>query len=240
MPPRRRVYRKNNKKRVNRRAPRRKGFGPMGGFRVVRNIPLVCAKGTTTVGAITSTSTDTLAVGTPVASPTGITNMYDVPFSLFFKLEEVQDYTDITQFADKYKITTASIIAHGSNATSPYGGACSYIQYVVDTDDIVVPTIAQFDQKMGVKNKVFNQTGMVKMYAKLRTNTSVYDQSQTNSTLPAGIVSSRSVWLNSAYPTVPHFGIKGIIRNMYLGGSVSTMSQVAFNIKLTILGADLQ
>lgn len=211
----------------------------MGGFRVVRSIPIVVAKKGTTAGTILTTNSGVLALGTPVLSPVAVTNMYDVPFSLFFKLIEVQDYTDITQFCDRYKMIFASIIAHNSNSYGGYGGGVSpYIQYIHDSDDVVVPSIAQFDQKMGSKTVGFDQRGMAKLRTKLRVNGAVYDQSETNSLIGAAIP-SRSLWLNSLYPSVPHFGIKGIIRNMYLDGTNSA-SQVAFQIKVTILGADLQ
>jgi len=42
-----------------------------------------------------------------------------------------------------------------------------------------------------------------------------------------------------AYPEVPHFGLKGVLRSVYLDGS-NNSSQMSVDVKLHVLCADLQ
>jgi len=238
MPPRkstRRPRRRNAKK--NRRPARRvRRAAYKGYFRISR---LVAAFGITkgiTSGLITSGNTNILVFGTPVLSVNGITGFYDVPFSFQFQLSDLQGYTDISNICDRYKIHNASIKIHGGNTAAAVGSNMPWIEYICDSDDAQTPTIAAIREKMGVRSKGFNQQGSVSLYVpKLKVSDTVYNGSLSS----AYVVPNRSEWINSSYPSVPHFGLKGVLRAVYLDGS-NNGNQMIVDVRLSVSAADLQ
>jgi len=233
--PRPRGSRNKPKQPARKRMPRRK-FNKYGGFSISRLYDSIGIKKGLVAGAITSSNSTVLQLGTPVAASNGITNFYDVPFVLTFQLDQLTNYSDITNIADKYKLSSAICTFHAGNNAAVVGSSMPWIEYVQDTDDAAMPSIANIREKMGVRNKGFNQQGILRLTQKrLRVAASVYSGGVTS----AYIQPAKSVWVDMAYPSVPHYGIKGVIRSLYLDGS-NNSNQMSLDVKLSLLCADLQ
>lgn len=211
-------------------------FGKSGGFKINRLFPAFGITKGATSGLITSGNTNCLEFGTPVLSVNGITGFYDVPFAFTFRLDQLQGYADLTSIADKFKIQRAYITIHGGNNAAAVGSNMPWIEYVEDVDDATVPSIASIREKMGVRNKGFNQQGKLTLPVnKLRVASSVYSGGITS----AYMQTSKPVWVDMAYPAVPHYGLKGVLRAVYLDGS-NNSNQMIVDVKLQVVCADLQ
>lgn len=237
--PVRRFRRRNNKNKKTKRTrkPRVKREAKRyGQFKINRMCTAFGITKGATSGLITSGNTSILNFGTPVLSVNGITSFYDVPFSLQFSLDQLQGYTDITNIADRYKLLSAAITIHGGNTAAAVGSNMPWIEYTADHDDASVPTIASIREKMGVRNKGFNQQGILRLYVpQLRVAQSVY-----NTTLTSGYaVPGKPTFINTLYPAVPHYGMKGVLRAVYLDGS-NNSNQFIVDVRLSAVCADLQ
>lgn len=155
-----------------------------------------------------------LYLGTITASPLGaFTNLYDVPFAMQFRLDDVVGLTDFTNLFDKYKITSAMVkIQTTLNVAQQNEVPIPFIDYVVDRDDVVPPTGTEMREKMGVKTKYFNASKPVITLGVKPTPVVEASASPFN----GGIVPKGAPYINMANNDVPHFGIKGIIRNLYI------------------------
>jgi len=208
----------------------------LGQFKITRLMPAFGITKGATAGLITSGNTSVLSFGTPVLSVNGITAFYDVPFSMVFRLDQLTAYTDITQICDRYKLLRATVTIHGGNTAAAVGSNMPWIEYVTDGDDDSPPTISAFREKMGIRNKGFNQQGKLTFSVPaLRLASSVYSGGVTS----AYINPVKSLWVDAAYPAVPHYGVKGVLRAVYLDGS-NNSNQMIVDVKLSVHAADLQ
>jgi len=221
MPIRRRPRRILRRAKAALRRIRRRKFGPSlgkGGFTVNRKaIPSLVQ--CTAAGAIESINTSggastSFLLGAPSEAyeSTSLNRVYDVPFAMLFKLDEVFAYNDFTSIADRYRIANVQIKIHGYNVAQ-VNGAVNYapnmfIEYVTDWDDATVPSIQQFSEKMGTHTKGFNQQGYLTLNIKPRVPMMT---GENNVSIP-----SRSVFVDMAAPGQEHYGIKGILRNVSL------------------------
>lgn len=223
---------------VRRRRTRRSGIaGPRGGFILKRKCAAFGVNRGALAGLITSGNTTLLTFGTPVASVNSISNFYDVPFCLQFQLNQLSGYSDIPNIADKYKIKYGSVTWHTGNNAGIAGSNMPWMEYVTDSDDNTPPSISIFREKMGIKSKGFNQMGKLTMSCSPRVADTIYDSSQNYGEGYA--VPARPMFINSSYTSVPHFGIKGVLRSVYLDGSNnSTAFTVDFG--MTVHCKDLQ
>lgn len=230
-----RNYRKKNyrKRKMYRR---RAGFGN-GGFTIVRKLPMVYVKSTSAIGGIPNVTDPTgslITLGVPQATP--IPGLWDVPFVMKFQLNQLQQYTDLTQIADMYKITKAHVrITSAFQASFQAGAMPPAIEYDYDYDDATVPTVNSFRERMGQKVKQFGPTRTsVSMSLTPRPNFSLAG------TTPAFSVPRRSPWINSAAASdCPHFGVKGIIRNYLLNGNTD-QDLLNIDVALRVAVKDLQ
>lgn len=226
--PKRRLIRRKRLARRPRRAP------STGGFYIRRRIPAFAVYGSTSIPSVaTSANTTVMAIGTPVASASGAPNYFDIPFAMTFYLNQLDTSSDITNIADKYRIVNALIKFCSINVGST-GFSMPWVEYVADHDDNSVPTISQLTQKMGVRTTGFNQRGQLTLKVHPVPALSAY-----NGVSSAYVVPKRSPYLNSTYDGVPHYAVKGILRNWYLGGSTSA-TNMAVDIQLLVHAKDLQ
>lgn len=237
--PARKFRRRNNKKKAYRRPARRvrrTGFGPYGGFKISRLYDLISIKRNAS-GTFIASNTNVITLGTPVAAVSGVSsNYYDLPFSMVFRLDQLVAFADIADIADKYKIIGCNVKFHAGNTSNVYGGAMPYVDYCVDQDDDVVPTNNSLRQKMGVRQKGYSQMGQLTL--------------PRFKPLPAGIVVGNAggsgytvpppTWIDMAYTSVPHYGLKGIFRNVISGGASTDNSNFTIDVKLTLLCKNLQ
>lgn len=210
---------------------------PRGGFRISRLCDLISVKRNTS-GTFVASNTSVLSLGSPVASVAGVSgNYYDLPFAFTFRLNQVVDYSDIQNICDRYKMVRAQITFHSGNTSNVYGGIMPYIDYIYDTDDDTTPSNNSLRQKMGVRSKGYNQQGKLTLPS-IPTRCAGLVLGNAGGT--GFSVPSRSVWIDTAYDSVPHFGLKGIFRNLVSGGASTDNSNFSVDVKLTFICADLQ
>lgn len=186
-------------------------------------------------GTFISSNTNVLSLGTPVAAASGLSTYYDLPFVFIFRLDQVADYTDIFNICDRYKIVGASVKIHSGNTSNVYNGAMPYIDYAIDQDDDVAPTSSSIRQKMGVRQKGFNQQGTLTVSTRPLCSGLVLGNAGGS-----GYSVPKATWIDTAYSSVPHFGLKGIFRNVVSGAGTGETTPFTFDVKLTMLCADLQ
>lgn len=213
-----------------------------GGFYIKRKMEMFGLRGSTTsAGVIVNSAPSPLGnvflLGAPVAAASGGTNLFDVPFSCQFSLNQAISYGEITNIADKYRLVTAKINVMTSNVALGAGAGLvmPFIEYVVDRDDAGAVTIPAFRQKQGIVTKGFNQKGQLSMYVKPVPAGLLYNDETT----VAYDVPRRSPYIDCNSAGVPHYGIKGVIRSVFLPGTANT-ANFAIDAELTIHAKDLQ
>lgn len=246
----RKLIRRRRFARPLRRRPLRSGFGRSGGFVLKRRVDLTSIYNNNTVTAGTvgikqgsASSSTWLSTGTPVLSAGAVagspfTALYDIPFSMNFKLADITSYTDITSIADKYKFGLVSIKVLNNGQSPTYGGGmpAPFIEYVYDHDDATVPTIDQVTQKMGLRTKNFGLSGKCNIHVRPLPLIGVGSGGSTLTSM-----TPRSApWLDAADTGVNHYGIKGVIRNFACSSTASVMSALSFDPVYTIIAKDLQ
>lgn len=211
---------------------------------IVRKAPVITMSNSSTAGLATiSDPTSTcLSVGTPVASA-GLTGLYDIPFSMTFRLDQVTQSGDITALADSYKIQGAYVrLFYNSNqSTSNTASAVQgrpYLQWIADHDDAGVPNLNNFRARMGLKFRTFKDSGYIGMSVRPKPTMEVFGPVGTSYSLP-----NRSPWITTADADVPHYSIKGALMNVPLpGGALTTQGQsvFTFDVALKVLAKDFQ
>lgn len=180
--------------------------------------------------------------GTPVPALSGQEYLYDVPFSLDFRLSDISSYRDITNIADKYKILKVQLQIRGCNSgdwQGLYPAPLPYIQYFTDYDDDEIPKVNQIDEIMGLKTRGFDQTGLIKFSLKPRVSMLAYGGVSGGVTQSGYAVPTRPEWLMGDFPNIPHYAIKGVIRNVKLQDDFY-YTYLNFHTKFTIRAADLE
>lgn len=234
---------RNYRKRVARRRKpvarksKRRAAKRMGGFRIVRRIPMMALLlQQATAGGFLASNTTVLKLGVPVAAQTLAANYWDVPFSVELHLSDLDAYTDITSISDKYRINSATLTFITNPGSYFAGAALPYIQIVPDYDDSIPPTLSILNQKMGLKTRTFNNIGMTSMRILPKPTTTVGN----GATNTSAVVPRSAPFLDCGHPDVPHFGLKGVFRNLYSPGTVAAVQNIALDISLSVSAKDLQ
>lgn len=208
-----------------------------GGMFVVRKVKELMTLNTTGVlgGYSVSSANNTLSLGTPQAAPGG-SSIYDCPFTLTFRLDELENYTELTALFDQFKIVSAKIKVQSTFfASTQTSTPVPFIDYIQDYDDNTMPSISLMRQKMGVKTKYFGSKSNVTMGVRPKPAQMLY-----NGALATGYaVPGRSVWINTSNSDVPHYSIKGVIRNLYLPASAN-VSPLTWDVSIGVALKDVQ
>lgn len=235
------------KKVVKRRIPRGpRLLGPTGGCTLTRRVPSLYIANSATFGApaITNTSpTACIAVGTTTAHPY-FGNNFSVPFSLQFSLDQLAQYTDITGFCDRYKITDVTVkfqyntdsVTGLSTASQNQPNMVPSVVWIQDYDDSAVMSISDINAKTGVKRRALNNGAFHAIRVKPKVAQAAYQAGVTS----AYTVPGKSTWVNTAYQATPHYGIKGYIENMYLGGLTGAASCITIDVTMKVQLKDFQ
>jgi len=178
---------------------------------------------------------NSLTLGTPVAV-LGVANCYDIPFTLQFRFDEVVNYNELAGLFDRYKILGANIkvqttLNTGSQTQTPV----PFIDYIVDHDDasIMVPTA--FREKMGTKTKYFSSTRpVIGMAVKPVPASLLYNGITSGYGVPKS-----APYINMTNTGVPHYGIKGILRNVFYTTTQSA-SPLTWDITYALSLKDIQ
>lgn len=227
------------KRRYARKRLARAG-GRNGGMFVVRKLPQFVTQNTLgfagSYGIPAGQLSTCLTLGAVASSPAG-GNLYDVPFALQFRMGDVAGATDFQNLFDKYKITSAKIKVQTTlNVAQQNTVPLPFIDYVADKDDWTPSTPADFREKMGVKTKYFTSSRpAITMGVKPVPAAEVYN----SATFTGYAVPGRAPFINMAYSDVPHYGIKGIIRNLYLPANVGE-ANLTWDVSLGLALKDVQ
>jgi len=200
--------------------------------------------------AITNTAVGTVAVTDPTTNCLSITNLglslgasanlYDIAFSMKFRLDQLINSTDLTQIADKYKILGAYVRIFYNNSNSSTGslGGMPFLQYITDHDDATVPPSANsLREKMGVKFSTFKNASS---YIGIKCRPMPTRQVFATGILSGYELPTKPLWLDCNNPNVEHYGIKGILSQVYLTNPASAQQQFKFDVTLMVAGKEIQ
>ena len=142
-----------------RRKYRRAGGNPQGFLKMNRKINrAVVSSGSGALGTYTITAgQNCVTLGTPV-SVLGTNGLYDIPFAITARLDDVASYTEITSMFDAYKIVGLKVQVQGWNASAAPGTPLPFVQYDRDTDSNVIPSVSSFRERMGIVTKYITAT----------------------------------------------------------------------------------
>lgn len=221
---------------VRRRLPRRGNkAGNVFVVRKVRQLTTSNSLGVLGNYVVQGAATNTLVLGTPTAV-TGVTNTYDCPFTLTFYLNELENFADLTNLADQFKIVSAKVKVQSTFFSSGQTSTpVPFIDYIQDYDDNTMPSISLMRQKMGVKSKYFGSKSHITMGVRPKPAQVLY-----NGALASGYaVPSRAIWINTSNNDVPHYSIKGIIRNLFLPATTNA-SPLTWDVSIGVALKDFQ
>lgn len=212
-----------------------------GYLKMIRKLPIITASNLLGIAGNLQATDPTgtcLALGTPVAK-TGYTQIYDVPFSMKFSLDQVVNYVELTAIADMYKLKNVMVrLECPFNVAQAPGGTATplpYIEYIQDHDDDGVPNVASFRERMGLTTKYFSSSKpKITMGVNPKTTTLLYQSGIAN-----GYSVSKQVFINATSPAVPHYGIKGVLRNVWIP-AVANGSPFTFDISTKFVLKDIQ
>lgn len=228
------VRRPNRKYRSRVRIRRNPGNG---GFFIQRKLIAPLYIRPSGVGTVTTNDTTLLKLGAPILTGMGIGGSYDVPFAFEFNLSQLAQHTDIANICDRYKITSVNICAQYNMSNGANVGPTNptFIQYVLDFDDSVPPSsLSELQAHMGLKNKGFNSNGQIWMKTWPKVAPEIY-----NSPTTTAYQVPRSMFINTSSVVTPHFGLKGVFRNMYLLGALSGTA-LTFDVTFNVVCKGLQ
>lgn len=190
------------------------------------NTPVLCQD-----GGKNNYTGNILQLGAPTPDSAGT---YALPFSMQFTLDQLLNYTDITNIADQYKIKAVYVRVWFNSNVSSVGGITfmPYLQYINDHDDSQVPTVLNLREKMGVKMKTFKNGGFITM--KVVPKASV---AQGGSSAPSLLTRG---WTNCSYPNILHYGIKGCVSNCYLPTTSTAQFAIKFDVAYSVVAKDIQ
>lgn len=232
---RRKAYKKTKygaakMKRFRRRA------GYQGSLFVRRKAKAIVSSGSGVLGGYTITGAqNAIALGTPVSVP-GTNGLYDIPFSVVARLDDMVNYTELTALFDQYKITGVKVQVQGWNASNAPGTPLPFLQVDRDTDSANLVTPTAFRERMGIQTKYISASRpAVSMYFKPRVAQEVFATGVTTGyAIPRG-----PVWLNTLNPNIEHYCAVGILRNVYIPAQAS-VSTLTWEVTYSVSCRDLQ
>lgn len=238
MPMNRKYQKRRNyrKKRAGFRAKKRSGVRRLvsanqGYFNINRRLPFISAQATNILGnvSVIDPTNTCLAVGIPTPVSGGLSGLYDIPFSMAFRLDQLVSYPELTSLFDNYRINSVRVdLKAFYNSSSVTSIGLPWVEFYTDHDDATPPSATVIREIMGTKSRYFSGDKiMTSIYCKPRPNTMVTDAAGTAT--PAAIMTRQ--WLDCADPDVPHYGIKGVLHNVYLGGTAG-QNQFQFDVKV--------
>jgi len=241
-------FRSKRKQTNYRRKGRKTGYKrntkyPRGHLRIERRLPEIAYSngllpGSASITDPTGTCLNATILGATVGS-VAASNLYDIGWSLNFRLDQLINSTDITTIADKYKIKYAKVKIYYNNTDAGVNGlgGMPTVQYVIDNDDKAVLSIGALREKMGMKYRTFkNASSAVSMSLVPKPTRLVYATGVSN----AYEIPNKSLWLDCAYPNVEHYGVKGVLSGVYLPANTSATNLFKFDISLVVEAKDFQ
>lgn len=192
----------------------------------VANTPVLCQD-----GGKNNYTGNILQIGNLTADAGGT---YCIPFSMQFSLDQLINASDITTFADNYKIKSVYVRVYFNSNSASVGGLNSmpYLQYITDHDDALVPTLSNIRERMGVKMKTFNNG----KYIGIKVNPKAMVV-QNGSSAPSLLTNG---WCDSNVPSILHYGIKGCVSQLNLPTTTTGQVSVKFDVAYHVVAKNFQ
>jgi len=184
----------------------------------------------------------TFAVGTAVqVQGYGTDGQYNVPFSMNFSLDSVAQYTDIQSISDRYKIDKVKVtfwcaqtqsVANDPKVASITPQAITAmptLRWDEDRDDNTPATVQQFKARMNSKVGNMANGRRITCWVTPVPAPTVYSPV----TGGAYSVPSSPLYINTAYPGVSHFGLKGVFENVQ--GAIADAAGQVYNAGVNIM-----
>lgn len=160
------------------------------------------------VPTITGTNTNNLlTLGTVVAA---LGAGYNIPFAMKFSLNQLTNYTELTNIFDQYRILGVKVFMNYQHNVSTAGGTSSLpiLQYFPDFDDNTPPANApELRERMGV---------ITKRYSADKVCFAMPVRPRPIFTAGTAMVPYGTWYDCQTNPGENHFGIKGLISNVNL------------------------
>jgi hypothetical protein len=174
------------------------------------------------VGSISSAGQPSTDSGLTLSSVTAdsLTGCYQFGWSHQFALINSLQYNEFTQLFDKYKIVAVKYkIMYQCNQAAVAGSSVlPIIHYVSDSDDAAVPiTYTDVTAKSSCRSKVLGNTQVVTMTIKPHVADEIYQSALTTA---YGV--RKAPYINTQYPSVPHYGVKVWMNNVLMAASNNT------------------
>lgn len=225
-----------------RRFVKRGGRG-MGTIRIVRRTTENNIYNTAVAGTY-SASGAVVTFGTAYNNPFAGSAYYNIPFSLDVSLNDVLNASELINIADKYKINWVKLKVYATSNQAGAGGIAQVpsILWSQDEDDAVLPAgstagLNSIREKMGSKYRQFKQDGSgITMFIKPKMAREVYNAG--GAAVGAEVASAR--FLSTAYPDVPHYGLKGFLQDVNLAATPTTYTQLKFDITMSVTLKDIE
>lgn len=153
-----------------------------------------------------------------------ITDTKGYAFSHLFQLSQMPNYSEFTALFDKYKICKVvwTIMFHCNTAPMNGNSILPLLHVCSDDDDANVPGgLAEIQQRSNVKRRVLGTTTIFKYVVRPKLASAIYNTATSTG------YAIKSGYVNTDYPNAEHYGIKGIINNLWL----TTNNNVAITIE---------
>lgn len=214
---------------------------PKGYLKIIRKLPEIAFYNSAAgVSTLVDPTGSCLSINNLGLSTGATANLYDVAFSLRFRLDQVINSADLTAIADKYKIKGAyvRIYYNNSNSSTSTQGGMPFVQFVTDGDDAATPTsVNQLREKMGVRMKTFqNASSYIGMKLVPKPNREIFATGIFTGYEPV----SKPIWIDANSVAVEHYGIKGIVSQIPLYAPASGQSIMKFDVALVVELKDFQ
>lgn len=221
------------------RSIRRLNSSNQGYLNVNRRLPVLsAATSQEVVGGLTVSDPtgSCISFGTPVPVVNGLSTVFDVPFAMKFRLDQLAGYTDFTQLFDQYKINAVKVFVRSyANSDGALSFPIPWLETWNDSDSASLPTLNQSREIMGVKHKYFSSSKNVcTMYVKPKPSVEVGGTSTT------GLIPYGSSWIDCTDDQVPHYAIKGIIHNYALPSVNTGNNRLEFDVIMNASFKDVQ
>lgn len=176
-----------------------------------------------------SATTGILTVGTNINQP-------EWDLAACFSLNDIPNVAEFTNLFDQYKLNAVMFQIKMTNVpeniNAPNGNSVNYgnfyptLWYAPDHDDNNTRTIAQLKEYDRARHKTLRPNKEINILLRPSTLQGVYN----NSTIFGYACNFKKPWLDMAYPSMPHFGLKFAID--FEGLTTAATTAQAFQFKI--------
>lgn len=182
-------------------------------FRRLGTKSIIYVAGAGTIGQNGHPSNDT-GLSLSAVSADNLSACYQFGWSHDFRLVNAVGSTEFTTLFDKYKITGIKykIMYQCNDAQVAGSQVLPIIHYAVDTDDSSTPaSLTAVQERSNTKSKVFGNTQTISFFLRPKVAASLYQSS-----ISTGYEVKKAPYINSSYASIPHYGVKVWMNNVYM------------------------